>query len=537
MPAISVNDVSLYEGNNGSKVMPFVVSLSSPAATPVTVTYATANGTASAGEDFVASSGLLTFAPGETNQTIPIQIIGDISYELNEAFTLALSGASNATLLDNQGAGTILNDDSLPTLSISDVVMTEGNTGTNNASFTISLSAPSGLGASVSYATANGNATSGSDYTAKSGSVTIPAGSTNVIVVVSINVDLLLEPDEVFYVDLSSAGNAILLKREAYCLILNDDGLPGQLDHFAWSPISPVQYVGTSFIATITALDAFNDPAVGFNGTAAMLGSNAAQTNTILGNVGHYTSSYGTYTMGYSFTPDTSLTVTHVRSYSGTKVSIWNTNGTLLASQAVSGSAGVWKETPLASPLLLAAGTTYRIGFYTGTSGYYYYRTDGTNRFAHGSIHQSYYSSGDVFPTSVDTGARWWFVDLRYTTGLDGPAAFSPAIAGPFVNGIWTGSITPLRPVTNLFIWADDNNGHAGSSSAFAVELRNDLSITLSDSPDPVPVGGTISYLLSVTNIGPSAATGVVVSNWLPATATLISADHPRERSSPEAGS
>ncbi len=78
----------------------------------VTVKYATANGTATAGSDYAAvPSTLLTFAPGQTSKTVTVNVAGDTIKETNETFTVNLSGASGATIFDGQGVGTILNDD------------------------------------------------------------------------------------------------------------------------------------------------------------------------------------------------------------------------------------------------------------------------------------------------------------------------------------------------------------------------------------------------------------------------------------------
>jgi hypothetical protein len=77
----------------------------------VTVKYATANGTALAGSDYTAASGTLTFAPGQTSQTVTVNVMGNTTVEPNETFAVNLSAASGATLFDGQGVGTILNDD------------------------------------------------------------------------------------------------------------------------------------------------------------------------------------------------------------------------------------------------------------------------------------------------------------------------------------------------------------------------------------------------------------------------------------------
>ena len=111
-PAISIGDVTLAEGNAGQTAFVFTVSLSEASSREVSVKYGTANGTAKTGDgDFVAKSGTLKFAPGETTKTITVQINGDRRWELNEHFFVNLSGAKNATLADAQGVGTILNDE------------------------------------------------------------------------------------------------------------------------------------------------------------------------------------------------------------------------------------------------------------------------------------------------------------------------------------------------------------------------------------------------------------------------------------------
>lgn len=98
------------EGRKGNTLFVFTVTLSAPSATQVTVRYATADGTARAGEDYVAATGTLTFAPGETTKTISIKVKGDTKQEIDETFFVNLSGALNAFMLDNQGLGIILND-------------------------------------------------------------------------------------------------------------------------------------------------------------------------------------------------------------------------------------------------------------------------------------------------------------------------------------------------------------------------------------------------------------------------------------------
>ena len=115
LPAASVGDVSVPEGNAGATNATFTVSLSAAATQTVTLNYATADGTATvAGGDYVAANGTLSFAPGEQSKTVTVTVNGDEVVESDESFSLNLSGATNATIADGQGTATIRNDDAAP---------------------------------------------------------------------------------------------------------------------------------------------------------------------------------------------------------------------------------------------------------------------------------------------------------------------------------------------------------------------------------------------------------------------------------------
>ena len=225
-PTISINDVSVTEGNSGTVTAGFTVSLSVASSQSITVDYATANGTAISGSDYQSASGTVTFSAGVTTQPVDVTIDGDVIDEINENFFVNLSNASNATIADNQGEGTILDDDAAPTISINDVSVTEGNSGTVTAGFTVSLSAASSQSITVDYATANGTATSGSDYQSASGTVTFSAGVTTQPVDVTVNGDVVDENNENFFVDLSNASNATIADNQGEGTILDDDAAP-----------------------------------------------------------------------------------------------------------------------------------------------------------------------------------------------------------------------------------------------------------------------------------------------------------------------
>ena len=120
------------------------------------------NGTATAGADYTASSGTITFAPGVTSQNIPVAVLADAVDEVNETVTVTLSNPSEVSLNDATGVLTITDDDAAPTLSIAD--LTTPNETAAARLVTVSLSAASSQTVTVNYATANGTATATNDY-------------------------------------------------------------------------------------------------------------------------------------------------------------------------------------------------------------------------------------------------------------------------------------------------------------------------------------------------------------------------------------
>lgn len=114
-PTVSIADANVAEGNSGTSTMAFTVTLSKASTSSVTVKYATSNGTARAGSDYLASSGKVTFAAGETSKTVSVGVIGDTVVESNETFTVKLSAPSGATLARASATGTITNDDTTNT--------------------------------------------------------------------------------------------------------------------------------------------------------------------------------------------------------------------------------------------------------------------------------------------------------------------------------------------------------------------------------------------------------------------------------------
>ena len=144
IPTLTFANVTVIEPDVGTVTATFTVTLSAASGKTVTVDYATANGTATSPADYSATSGTFTFNPGQTTKTIDIAVQGDLLNEANETYTVTLTNPTNATIPVATRTGTITDNDPLPSVVINDVSLTEGNVGTTNADFTVTLSAPSG---------------------------------------------------------------------------------------------------------------------------------------------------------------------------------------------------------------------------------------------------------------------------------------------------------------------------------------------------------------------------------------------------------
>jgi uncharacterized repeat protein (TIGR01451 family) len=526
LPALNIVAQTVLEGNSGFTNLTYQVQLSAPVPLPVSVAYFTGNGTALQGSDYVATNGVLVFGPGETNKTINVQVIGDTLNEQDEYLYVYLSTATNATFNNSSAFAYILNDDPLALLAINDVSILEGNVGTTNAVFAVTLTPISGQTVSVSYTTANGTATNGADFFGATGTLTFAPGQTNQFITNSVIGDTAVEADETYFVTLSNPANAAFSKSQGVATIINDDGFPGQLDHFVWGALAPTQFVSAPFVATVTAKDYFNVTVSNYNGVASVRGlssGGALVTNSILSNAVPTSSSSGTYTMGYAFTPSTNITITHVRHIHGTKVSIWTDAGVLVASQNVVSSPGTWIETPLAVPVQLLAGQKYRIGAYTG-GGVWYYLQNPPATFANGTIQDGYYISADAFPNSAAIGYAY-LADVRYTIGIGSEVPVAPNnLTGLFTNGTWSGTMSVGAPATNVVLAVSDGNGHQGLTSPMDVRLTNDLSVSIVASPVPADVRSNLTYTITVFNSGPITSTAVTLTNTLPAEVNFLSA-------------
>ncbi len=178
---------------------------------------------ATAGVDYTSTNGTISFAAGQTQRQITVQVIGDTASEPDETFNVTLSNIVGATASTTTAPGTILNNDGLPGLVINDVSLLEGNSGAVNAVFTVSLSAPSGQTVTVLYATSNGTAQAGLDYSSASASITFAPGQTVQQVTVQVLGDTAVESEENFFVNLSNAVNAVILQTPGVGIIEDNE--------------------------------------------------------------------------------------------------------------------------------------------------------------------------------------------------------------------------------------------------------------------------------------------------------------------------
>ena len=224
---LTINDVSLNEGNAGTTNFTFTVSLSAPApAGGVTFDIATADGTATQATDYTQTSLTgQTIPAGSSTYSFTVLVHGDTTPETNETFFVNVTNVTGATVTDGQGQGTIVNDDAAPNLTINDVSLNEGNAGTTNFTFTVSLSAPAPAGGvTFDIATADGTATQATDYTQTSlTGQTIPAGSSTYSFTVLVYGDTTPETNETFFVNVTNITNAIGTDTQGQGTIVNDD--------------------------------------------------------------------------------------------------------------------------------------------------------------------------------------------------------------------------------------------------------------------------------------------------------------------------
>jgi hypothetical protein len=237
-PSLSINDVSITEGDSGTKTMNFTATLSAASNLTVNVNFATANGTATAPSDYVATNGTMTFNSGDLTKTIGVTINGDQNFEPDENFIVNLSNAVNATISDNQGVGTILNDDaqggfisfSQPSYSVNEadgfITITVNRSNDTSRAATVDY-ATDDSGAPGSCSVVNGLASARCDFTTALGTLKFAPGETQKTFTVLVNRDAYAEGPEMFSVNLSNLTGGAVLIAPSQAMVTITDGLGG----------------------------------------------------------------------------------------------------------------------------------------------------------------------------------------------------------------------------------------------------------------------------------------------------------------------
>lgn len=529
-PAVSIAGTTLAEGDTGTTNVVFPVTLSAPMGVPVSVNFATASGSAANNSDFAPTNGVLVFPPGVTNLSIEIPVMSDVDYETDESFSIALSSPTNAVIDAGAAAGLILNDDVQPTISVAPVAQPEGNAYTNVMTFTAALSGASHETISVSYFTSNGTAAAGADYSPTNGTLTFAPGTTDLPVVVVLKSDIAVESDETFALLLTNALNATLTTRSVTATILNDDGLPGVIEHFELSTVASPQHVQLPFPLTITAKDAFGQTVTNFAGGVTLW---SAVTNvpdgfydfsegdlsqwTPLnpgGSPGPYeivpfdVSGHGCPSLAFRLLPDWNAPdgiSRPINLFAGQTCAIsadfasYNDNGTYV------------NLYPGAVAILLNGQVLTNFDF--GSLGYIgVYQTFRTNLTAlytapsNGTYLLTLRSTRPVVQQQV-----WHYADNVRVA----PACVPGGWLADFINGVWTGNLLPGTVATGVTLNVESPFGYRGSGNPFDVTPTSDLGLAGVRTPALVRAGSDVTFSFTLTNRGPSTAPDVVVSNVL----------------------
>ncbi len=282
-PSFAISDASVTEGG----VISFTVIKTGATTLTHAVSYASADGTASATSDYTATSGSLSFTSAETAKTINVSTGNDATYENNETVIVNLTAPTNgATLADGQATGTINNDDSAPSFSINNVSISEGG----NLSFTVTKTGAASQTHAVNYATTNGTAASGSDYTSASGSLSFTSAQTSKTVTVVTLGDSVYENNETVNLNLSAAtGGATISDGLGVGTINNNDTAPA----FSVNNVAVTEGGTLSFTVTKTGSTALshNINYATANGTATAGSDYTAKSGTLAFTSGQTTKS------------------------------------------------------------------------------------------------------------------------------------------------------------------------------------------------------------------------------------------------------
>jgi hypothetical protein len=225
VPVVSIGDGAVVEGASGTRVLELPVTLSRPAASDVTVGFRTEDGSATAGSDYVATSGSVLIPAGSVSGVAPVRVRGDRVVEAKENLRVRLDDPVGAVVGRGVGTGRIIDDDPMTgtRLSVGDASVVEGARGTRTVRLAVSLSAPATTDVTFHFATVDGTAAAGVDYRAEGSDSVIPAGRSSITLAVPVLANTRVESNRSFTVHLSGAVGAGIGRANGVGTIIDDD--------------------------------------------------------------------------------------------------------------------------------------------------------------------------------------------------------------------------------------------------------------------------------------------------------------------------
>ncbi len=560
-PQISISPATVTRPTSGPAIESFIVTLANPSnSQAATVQFATADGTAVAGTDYMTTDGTLTFPAGVTTENITVPVIGSTAYNPSSQFTLNLSNPVNASIGTEQATGTITSSNPKPKLAISTpAAVTRPSSGTVNDVFTVTLTGPTELSTEVNYATANGTtagseAMAGTDYTSTSGQLVFPPGTTSENITVPILGNTTTTGSVSFTLNLKTPTNGTVTTSVGTGTIVaatagtTADLLITKSDNKGGSSPSTIGNVTPGSQLTYTIVVTNNGPNTAAGTTVA---------DTMPSGITSDTWTAATSTGATGFTPSSSGSIddTAVSLPSGSSVTYTVTaNVSASATGSLSNTATVTAGAGVTDPNLAnnSATDTDNVVQMTDLS---ITKTDNTSSVVPGTattytivVTNSGPSAAngvqvaDTLPagivsdtwTATATGGATGFpasgsgainnsaVDMPVSSTVTYTviANISPSATGTLSN---TATVTPPAGIT------DTNNANNSATDTDTLTPTVDLKITKVDNKGGssitpttgnVTPGNPLTYTIVVSNSGPSTATGSKVADTLPASIT-----------------
>lgn len=535
----------------------FTVRLSTATSRNVTVEFATADISARTEFDYIGTNGVVEFPPGVVEQTVFIRLLDDVVAEGPEDLRVFLFNPAGGVIETESAVVSIADNEPVPLFTVDPARIAEGNSGRTEMRFNVRLSGRSEGAITARFATQNDTARAGSDFLETNGVVTVQPGQLESYFNITVLGDRTVEPNEVFFVNMSNATNATLFATNILAVIINDDAAAGQIAGFRWDGIPTNRLPPLSVIgATLTAIDGFGATVTDFSAAVTVgayapgfkpaslvvsefswQGNDAAEfqnvtTNAL--NVSGWRISFfdgsrwplpkTTFTMpqGTVVPPGGVFTLVEgsgsPNAFPTLRLGVsltWRDNVASSAPDPMAvliqdASGGVVdfagldgaEASQIAIPLILPESE------WTGPS------ISFNRSITTGATRRGSFDGNSAADWTTLTGVQFGSLG-RTNIGLALPfadaasLAISPSLILDFVNGVASTEFAVDLPTAIFALYADDGNGNTGVSRPITVDVPDNLAVTLVPNLAVVTNGGFATYTLSVTNPGPSTATNV----------------------------